>query len=454
MKKLSLLSLIITLMIFTQCGSDDSPSGGDIIDDITPVSLDFSDSEVTLDEADGSLSITVSLGDLAPVEGTFDIAIGGTATYGEDYTTTPAAVEDTVSISVVVGDGSKELTITLEDDTELELDETITLDISSDIDELELGDNTTVTITLTSNDQALVAIERASGEMYIVDLEDGSRTDVLTITGVTSTEFVDEIKQEESNANIRSFIYDPATETSYVGQNYNGGSKIYTVDLTDGAATQIFGNDEEDFGVEGILDFHLDGETLYGASYYSEFSGPLDEKIFIEGTSGHSYYEIDKTSGAISDVVVLDSDYAGGGALFVDSENDMVYYTNRWYSDSEERQEEITSGSALVAYDLTEESEVGTVWSSDDVADFESDSETFSITEVAVQTFAVSDDGGVYAIVSTSSQGEGGAWFLATVDMENAKLGYVTMLTDQNSSQVQAIGFLPEEVVVPLLSEE
>lgn len=118
MKKLSLLSLIVAMMIFTSCGSDDSSNNGtDIIDEIDPVTLDFSDSEFTLDEGDGSLSITVSLGDLAPVEGTFQIAIGGTATYGEDYTTSPAAADDTVAISVAVGDGSKEMTITLEDDS-------------------------------------------------------------------------------------------------------------------------------------------------------------------------------------------------------------------------------------------------------------------------------------------------------------------------------------------------
>ncbi|WP_420575561.1 Calx-beta domain-containing protein [Ekhidna sp.] len=442
MKKISLLSLIIALMIFTNCGSDDSVT-------INPVDLNFSDSDLTVDESAGTQTITVSLGDVAPIEGTFTITLGGTATYGTDYSTTPAAEDGVITISVEEGDESKELTVELVDDTELELDETITLSIASDIETLELGANSTATVTLTSNDQALVAVERSSGKMYMVNLEDGSKTDLLTITGVESSggEF---LRMEESNVNIRSFVYDPSSEKGYIGQNNQGGSKIYSVDMSSGAATVLYGNDKEEYDVAGITDLHIMNSVLYGSGRYFDNA---------EEQSAFGYFRVKKNSDGLNNFesIINNPEFIGGGAFLLDDES--AYMTQILMNYGELARQQEVEGSALIKMALSDNEITETAWTTDNISAFTDAFESFTIADVYVQNFASSDNGDVYAVIYHEGEGERAAmqetevWMLAKVDLENAKLSYVSTLTTDGSLQVQAAGFLPEEVVLLLLSE-
>jgi len=270
----------------------------------------------------------------------------------------------------------------------------------------------------------LVAVERSTGKVHSINLSTGEKTEILTITGVAS---------------IRSFEYDPVTKKALVGQSYIGsetaqpyGSRVFSVDLSDGSSELIFNNLLDGTGrFYGILDLHYDNDKMFVSGYN-------------RSNSNHSYFTINTSSGAIGEITDTETDYPLGGAIYVDEKAEILYYTE-WQ----------TGNSGLRVVDMTDGTETKTDWSTTNAAAFEAIDADFDINEVAVQNFAVNSKGEVYASVAAqtggnSSREEGNPsefWFLAKVNLEDATLEYVATLANSRSAQIQAIGFVPKNSI-------
>lgn len=285
--------------------------------------------------------------------------------------------------------------------------------------------------------QTLLALERSTGKVHSVDLTDGSKTEVLTVSGA---------------ANIRSFVYDEASDVAFVGQSYIGnetaepyGGRIYKVDMSTGTATLLFDNLVMSSGVRenggqtetgqfwGVLDLHIDNGQLYGMGYE-------------RANSNHSYFKVDMSTGDVSEIVNTETGYPQGGATIVDAGNSTVYYAE--YASAE---------SSLRSVNMTSGVETTTSWSTTNAAAFEAVFADFDVTDVNVQNFAMNHDGEIYATVSVQSSvnREDDAngvpvnqyWFLASVNLSTANMEYVATLATEKANQVQAIGFVPSNIV-------
>lgn len=141
-KNVGLVLSMFTLVFALSCGNDDG--GGIVIN--SDLEIEFANSTATV--AEGS-SVTVNLSfPEAPTAITISADVSGTATYTDDYTTSPAVANDALSISISEGATSASVTFTAMGDDEDEDDETVILTLQA-AEGINLGDNTTLTVTIT-----------------------------------------------------------------------------------------------------------------------------------------------------------------------------------------------------------------------------------------------------------------------------------------------------------------
>jgi hypothetical protein len=143
MKKLLFLSLAMLGVVFTSCKDVDPP--------LPDNTINFSASEIGIDENESSKSITLNI-DRASSEAV-SVTIGITESslsYGNDYTTNPEAIAGKISLTIQAGQTTASVTITKKDEALFDGDETLTLTILSLSDEIVLGTNTALTVTFGS----------------------------------------------------------------------------------------------------------------------------------------------------------------------------------------------------------------------------------------------------------------------------------------------------------------
>ena len=130
------------------CSSSDGPVGPSV----DPVNLTFAETTLTVAETAGEQQVAINLSDPAPVSGSVRVTLSGTASYGDDYTTSPAGTSRSFSVAVTEGDRSVSFTFTPTDDEVVEADKNIVFTLSSAEEELNIGSNNTLTVTLSSED--------------------------------------------------------------------------------------------------------------------------------------------------------------------------------------------------------------------------------------------------------------------------------------------------------------
>lgn len=143
MKKLLFLSLTMLGVVFTACKDEDPP--------LPDNTINFSASEIGIDESESSKSITLNI-DRASSEAV-SVTIGITESslsYGNDYTTNPEAIAGEISLTIPAGQTTASVTITKEDGALFDGDETVTLTILSLSDDIVPGTNTALTVTFGS----------------------------------------------------------------------------------------------------------------------------------------------------------------------------------------------------------------------------------------------------------------------------------------------------------------
>lgn len=115
--------------------------------------VNFNAATSSHNESAGAVAVSVAISPPPSAAGTISFTItGGTATYGVDYTTTPAAVANVVTVNVPIGATSASFNVNIVDDALNEADETITFSITGVTGGLNIGGATTHVLTIVDND--------------------------------------------------------------------------------------------------------------------------------------------------------------------------------------------------------------------------------------------------------------------------------------------------------------
>jgi len=171
------------MILFQSCGSDDG--GGS---SITPVSLDFSSTTLTVAESAGAQTVTVLFDAEAPVSASFDVTISGDATYTDDFTTSPDGSAGSFTVSVSEGDAAQSFTFTPVDNDQVDGDKTVIFTISGAVDGVQLGDDVVLTVTI-DDDEGPSNVDFAVASNSVTE-DEGEFTvtlDLATTTTATGT---------------------------------------------------------------------------------------------------------------------------------------------------------------------------------------------------------------------------------------------------------------------------
>ncbi|BDD12524.1 hypothetical protein FUAX_49560 (plasmid) [Fulvitalea axinellae] len=126
------------------CEKDDSEDKA-----TTPV-VSFSITETSLKETSGAFSVLLTCDNKLNTNATVEIALDGTAKYGEDYTTIPEASEGKVTLDIVEGEWKASFDIKPTKDDKNEENETVALELSVGPEEkaVVVGEKKAMTVTI------------------------------------------------------------------------------------------------------------------------------------------------------------------------------------------------------------------------------------------------------------------------------------------------------------------
>lgn len=104
MRKIFLLSLVLSSILWSSCSSDDPEYPDNLVN--------FQSAELGFDEKEASKTITVSIGRAVATESTITLSVASTGvTYGTDYTTSPEQKDSKISLTIPAGQTSATLTV-------------------------------------------------------------------------------------------------------------------------------------------------------------------------------------------------------------------------------------------------------------------------------------------------------------------------------------------------------
>jgi hypothetical protein len=170
---------------FTTLGSQWSNAGTDAVADLglhtmtCGPTVNFSTSTGSALENTGTATVNLAISPATAAAGTISITIGvgSTATYGTDYTTTPAAVGNVITISVPIGATSASFTINIVDDAITEGNETIDFTITGATGGTSIGAVSNHVFTITDDDTtptinfstlSITVLENAGSQTFVL----------------------------------------------------------------------------------------------------------------------------------------------------------------------------------------------------------------------------------------------------------------------------------------------
>ena len=386
-----------------------------------PIELVFSTDNLTVAESDGTQEITINFSNAAPIDGIVTVALSGTATYGEDYTTVPEGVSGSITLNISEDDVNASLSITIINDSDTESEESIKLILTSDNDKLTIGQANMLDLLLTDDDdyeEALMIFDHNT--MYSVDVSNGSITEVNTIT----------LEDGSGLTNTRSFVYDRESQKGFLGVGHSSDalSELYSLNIATGEATLLNDNDNEIAIFGGITGLLIDdNQVIVSANYFTRSVPDSDQSglLWFNKISGEQGSRLDFDRSLTSSGLIYDENrehvYLGGVNGFSDSKTGVYYKVN------------LTTG-------LTTEQNLSVT----DPSNFGVD---FSITDASIISFANDQTGNEYVLFRNYNPFiEGGDTFLAEIDFSTGVLSHVTTLP-RGSGIFWAMGFVPEEAL-------
>jgi len=314
-KILSFLMALVTMGMFMSCGDDDEDNT--IVID-SALEIAFDETSATVAENGSAVTATISFPE-APGAITVTAGVSGTATYDEDYTSSPAVSNDEVSLSIAEGDTEATITLTPMDNDDVDGSREIVLTLQA-AEGLELGSNTTYMVTITddetpktvvditdlrgryegsdinltdqeyiqgtvisSNDNVTsknVFIQDATGGIVVRFEEDntlafGDEVEINIMGGILS-DFNDLVQVNElanANATVISSGNTVTPETITITQMNTGDYESQYVSIenvtfpdADGSSEDLNGNNTIDDGTQGVL----------RVESYASFSGNIE----------------------------------------------------------------------------------------------------------------------------------------------------------------------------------
>ena len=154
MKKTKLFELLVLNFLLMLIGFSFIACGDDEPFDPPSITLNFTNSTLSTSETDGTQQITIDFDEPSPFDGSFMITLSGSATYGDDFTTTPEGTSGSFSLPIATDAESVSFMLTPNDDDIAEEDENIVFTLSSITNMIKIGDSDELTVTLTSEDLA------------------------------------------------------------------------------------------------------------------------------------------------------------------------------------------------------------------------------------------------------------------------------------------------------------
>ncbi len=440
---LKFLSLMFVAFALVSCGDDDASSPITI----DPSALSFDTESLALLENGGETTINLTFENPAPVEGTITINLSGTATYGDDYTTVPAATDGAITLNFAEGDVTKSVAITPVADDTAEDDETILVGATTSIEAFDLAGLGEVTVNLIDVDRTtFVALRRSNGVLYQVDPTSGATT--------FSKIIVDE--SMEPLTNLRGLVYDYATDQAFVAAG-GGDAKagyLYGVDLSTGEASVLNAKDPGSAttvnGWSGFGNISIQNDELIAYAGNVTTSGEI--LVRNEGVSSFTgILGFDKADGSLTDASLTTAFCCNGGmttqdddSVLVAQSGDGLYFQSYHVADAEE-------GSFKNA-------------SFDDVASFTSDFADFNTFDIDMRTLSTGVDGTIYGILDAYDyEGESIDFlktdgfessttyqFLVTVNPLTGAIGYVGLMGTSEAERFDALAEVPAYLVKPV----
>ena len=124
--------------------------------------VNFAVAAASVNEGDGEVTINLAL-DQAPVsEQTVKVILGEGMVYTTDYTTTPAAANSIVTLTLPAGETSASVKVSLIDNSKVEADRALVLTLAEPSENLAIGTINVFTLSVADNDKSAIAFALSS----------------------------------------------------------------------------------------------------------------------------------------------------------------------------------------------------------------------------------------------------------------------------------------------------
>jgi hypothetical protein len=284
----------------------------DLMTNPSTPTVSFASATQSANEGAGTVNVNLNISPAPAGAETVTISIvGGTATYGADYTTTPNGATSTFNVPVTAGATSASFSITINDDATPEDNETILFEISAVSAGLTIGATDALTFTIIDNDIVQIRISDVQATTG-GDLSD-KEGDVVTIGGRVSA-----IKsgtgffiQDSPGAWNGIYIYDIGANTVT-----RGDSVILTGTVVEFAPA---GSTEKSTQIANLTSFTKEGNyTPYAATALSTsaINAEMYEGVLVSVTNG----TVNTTMNGFGEYIIND----GSGNAVID---DFLYLT-------------------------------------------------------------------------------------------------------------------------------
>lgn len=273
--KYQLIFLLFGMLASTSCGDDSTP-------DIEAVTAAFATTSLSVSEDANARTITIDFASGLPIASSLEVTISGTATYGEDFTTSPDGASNSLSITIPAAETSSSFSFIPIDNNDEDGSRTVIFTLSSPAEGIELGSSTEFTVTITDDDSSTGT---ASNDISVVASK-FYHSDVVSVTfddewlTISSTNEPDHKSMYYDTSNPLYETYDEPDNPDFKQNPNNIESQNYTFKIPR-YPTEATTKEETPFGPMGV--------SINGVVFYNQSAAPGDD--ILEELNTFDQYE-------------------------------------------------------------------------------------------------------------------------------------------------------------------
>ncbi len=337
--KLTLKNILLGLCLafIISCGDDEGTS------EINPINVNFSTTSLSVSENGEANNVTILFGSVAPIEGSFQVEVSGSAVYGEDYTTSPDGSSGSVTIDVAIGDVSKAFSFTPINNSELDGERVATFKITNASEGIQLGSDIEFSVTITDDEQpasvsfssSSLIIEENGGEDEVIisfseaAMADGSITVGVAGSAVYSTNYTTDpvVSSESLTIEVKTGDTSKSIKLSTVDDNVQNPDRTVIFTITEATGSVELGDDlvntititdddEDPLTIASLrTDFEANGSKSLTDGYIKGVV--ISEKSNINDFSGRSIVVQDNTDGIFIKLEASNTNFDLGDELII-----------------------------------------------------------------------------------------------------------------------------------------